>query len=69
MSPRIEEVRETISICAFDGSPEACKALHRAGDSIQWHCLMVISVATRGYSIDFSCGMEVELCVNYTDVT
>ena len=32
--PRREEGPETISICVFNGSPEAFRALHRAGYSI-----------------------------------
>ena len=31
-SPRREEGNDTIYLCVFDGSPEACRALNRSGD-------------------------------------
>ena len=42
-----------MSLLVFDGRPEACRVVHRAGDLMCWHWLAVIFMATRGYSIDF----------------
>ena len=42
----------TIYLWVFGGNHEACRAVHRAGDSMYWNWLDFIVVATMGYSID-----------------
>ena len=53
----VEEQREAVSadmsIWVFDSMPSVCRPVQRDRDSIHCHCLVVMAISTRGYSMDF----------------
>ena len=54
-----------MSLCMFDGFPEAGRELHSTGYLIYWHWLEVIVMTTKGHSMNFYCSLEVEPCITF----